>query len=140
MNKKISVILIPSLCLVLTLSGCMRAKQRAYYVQQDNYINAAGIVTHVAYSDDYTTLYLGFEELTPEFDDTCFKIIGDSLLIVQERGIDEKLRLGDRIEFITAPKYFGDGYIMPIVGITIDGETLLEFEEGYESLMEWLNQ
>ena len=42
------------------------------------------------------------------------------------------------VSFMTAPRYFGDGYIMPIVEISVDGEELLSFEEGYENLLEWL--
>ena len=32
-------------------------------------------------------------------------------------------------------KYFGDGYSMPIVSISVNGEVLLSFDEGFENLM-----
>ena len=41
------------------------------------------------------------------------------------------------IEIATAPRYFGNGYKMQIVALSIDGYTLLEFEEGYDNLMDW---
>lgn len=41
---------------------------------------------------------------------------------------------------MTAPRYFGDGYVMPIVAISVDGEQLLDYEEGYANFMEWLEK
>ena len=41
---------------------------------------------------------------------------------------------------MTAPKCFGDGYVMPIVAVSVDGEVLLEFEEGFENFLEHLKK
>ncbi len=123
---------------VLILCSCYAAEKRKYYSDKDNYVSTTGTVIHIKYNENKTILHLGFDEMSYHFSDNAFKITGDNLSIVQENGIDEKLEMGAQIEFITAPMYFGDGYIMPIVGITIDGETLLEFDEGYENLMETL--
>ena len=111
---------------------------RDYYSQKNNYINAIGIVSHISYNEDKTALYLGFSDLTPQFDDNSFKIVGDNLPIVQEKGIDEKIKIGDQVDFITAPRYFGDGYVMPIVEISVNEEELLGFEEGFTNLLKWL--
>ena len=127
------------LCLTVCLSSCSTAKKQEYYSQKSNYINAAGTVTHISYNEDNTALYLGFSELTPQFDDNSFKIVGDNLLIVQERGIDQKIQIGVQVDFITAPKYFGDGYVMPIVAISVKDEKILGFEEGFDNLQKWLN-
>ncbi|HIV47949.1 MAG TPA: hypothetical protein H9749_09110, partial [Candidatus Acutalibacter stercorigallinarum] len=70
----------------------------------------------------------------------AFKIVGDNVQIVLENGISEKIKLGDTVEFVTAPRYFGDGYVMPIVAISVDGEQLLDYEEGYANFMEWLEK
>ena len=139
MIKK-SMLMVLSVCLCIILSSCSRLQQIDYYSNQDNYVNATGTVVHIAYDEDNTALYLGFDDLDPEFDDTCFKIIGDNLPIVQENGIDEQIQIGDTVEFITAPKYFGDGYVMPIVAIYVDEVELLGFDEGFENFIEWLEQ
>ena len=65
-------------------------------------------------------------------------IVGENLEIVKANRIDDKLKIGEQITFITAPKYFGDGYVMPIVAISISGENMLDFEEGYKNLLDWL--
>ncbi len=131
-------VIIVLLCNFIMLTAC--ASYLKYYSNQENYINATGIVSHIKYGEDNKSLYLGFSELSPVLDDTNFKIVGKNLLIVQEKGIDQKISLGDKVEFITAPKYFGDGYIMPIVALSVNGEVLLEFEEGYNNLIEWLKR
>lgn len=135
--KKIYLVLI--LCITTVLSSCALNEDVEYYSNSNNYITVVGVVSHLKYNEEKDVLYLGFEQLSYEFADNAFKIVGKNLLVVQENGIDSKLQLGDQIEFISAPKYFGDGYVMPIVGITINGEELLSFEQGYNNWLEWIN-
>ncbi len=129
-------------CIILAcFCSCISSEQYIeYYSQKENYIRVTGTVSHIKYNDENTVLFIGFEELSPALDDVSFKIVGDNLRIVQDNKIDEKLELGEQITFVTAPKYFGDGYVMPIVAMSINGETLLEFEEGYENLLNWLSE
>ena len=143
MRKKIlgfgRITLIISLFCLLIFSTSCTANMREYYSQKSNYTNATGIVTHIAYNEDRSTLYFGFSELSPQFDDNSFKIVGDNVQIVQQNGIDEKIAIGDQVNFITAARYFGDGYVMPIVEISINGEELLGFEEGFSNFLKWLD-
>lgn len=144
MNKHIKKIIISIILinLILVLSACFSLTAREkehYYSEKDNYVEATGIVEYIKYNDERTAIYIGFSELNPKLDDVNFKIVGKNLPIVQENGIDEKIQLGDQVEFITAPKYFGDGYVMPIVSISVDGEELLSYEEGYANFLEWLD-
>ena len=110
-----------------------------YYSQKENYIDATGTVVFINYNEDATVLHLAFSDLSYRFDDTCFKLVGENLRIAQENGIDNKLILGEQITFKTAPRYFGDGYVMPIVAIYIGEECLLDFETGYNNLLDWLS-
>lgn len=136
--KPLAVSLI--LCLVVTLfSACDKKKMLAYYTEKENYLDATGTVTFINYDEDSAALYIAFSDLSYAFDDTCFKFVGENLKVVQDKGIDEKLALGKQITFTTAPRYFGDGYVMPIVALYIDGECLLDFETGYANLLDWLN-
>ncbi len=123
---------------LLMLSSCYAEKQQEYYSDKNNYVVATGTVTHIKYYND--ALYLGFSQMEPHMSDNSFKIVGENLVIVRNNGLDNKLKTGDRIEFITAPKYFGDGYVMPIVEITVNGEKLLDFDEGFVNLNKWLEE
>ena len=73
--------------------------------------------------------------MSENFEDDCFVIAGANMDVVLANGIRRKLTMGDTITFVAAPKVFGDGYVIPIVSITIDDQELLGFEEGYQNLL-----
>ena len=130
MKRIIAIIL-----LLLCLAGC---QSEDYYADESNYITAVGTVVHIQYTNDGEELYLGISGLGSEFADVNFRIIGASLTAAQGRGIDGKLQIGDEVTFISAPSYFGDGYVVPIAALTVHGETLVEFDEGFESIRQWM--
>ena len=139
LDLKKGFLLLCLLCLLIFLTSCTAGKMKDYYAQKSNYVNATGIVTHVSYNEDRSALYFGFSDLNPQFDDNSFKIVGDNLSIVQQNGIDEKIEIGDQVNFITAARYFGDGYVMPIVEISVNEEELLSFEDGFSNLLKWID-
>lgn len=139
MQKKLYLLVALFLFSFLLSSCSLTAKEKEYYAHKENYVTAVGTVTFIHYNEEKTALYLGFSDLSPRFSDNSFKIVGKNLQIVQGNGIDEKLKIGDSVDFITAPKYFGDGYVMPIVALSINGESLLDFDEGYTNLLSWLS-
>ena len=137
-NSSLKLIIITSICVLLC--SCNSSGTIEYYSQKENYISVTGTVSSIKYNEEVTALYIDFSELSPVLDDTCFKIVGENLEIVKANRIDDKLKIGEQITFITAPKYFGDGYVMPIVAISISGENMLDFEEGYKNLIDWLSE
>lgn len=142
MNSSLKLVtVIISICVLLVLlCSCNSPKIIEYYSQKENYISVTGTVSNIKYNEDATALYVNFSELSPILDDTCFKIVGENLEIVKAKKIGDKLKTGAQIIFITAPKYWGDGYVMPIVAISISGENLLDFEDGYKNLIDWLSR
>ena len=121
-------------------SSCKSLEKIEYYSQKENYISVTGTVSYIKYNEDSTALYIELSDLQPVLDDKCFKIVGKNLEITQNNKIDDKLKTGEQITLVTAPKYFGDGYVMPVISISISGENLLEFEEGYKNLLDWLSK
>ena len=69
---------------------------RAYYAQKDNYIHASGVVSHIACNEQGDAIYFGFDSLVPEFDDNCFKIVGDNFETVKRMASPRKSNLGIR--------------------------------------------
>lgn len=123
------------------LSSCyLTAKEQEYYAHKENYVTAVGTITFMNYNEEKTALYLGFSDLTPRFSDDCFKIVGENFHTVEKNGINEKIQIGKQVEFVSATRYFGDGYVMPIVAISVDGEVLLSFDEGFDIFQEWLKE
>ena len=123
-----------------SLLSCSTQKERSYYADKNNYITATGTVVHVKYNQEQDALYLAFEDLDYPFSDPNFKIIGKNLEIVQNNGIDEILQLGDTVSFTAAPKYFGAGYVIPLVEVSVAGQTLLSFDDGFHNLQKWLTE
>lgn len=111
---------------------------RSYYADPNHYILASGTVSHIAEGNDGTSLYLSFSDLSPGFSDRSFAIRGENYTFLKEQGL--RLELGARVQFVASPWYAGDGYIMPIVGLTVDGKCLLEPEQGIENFLKWIDE
>ncbi len=124
--------------LFVACSSCASKSMQDYYSREENYIRATGTITHIFHDEENKVLYLEFCNLEPAMDDTCFKLVGDNYELLMSRGIRE-LEIGQQIEFVTAPKYFGDGYVMPLVEVTVNGKCYLGFLEGKENLLKWLD-
>lgn len=125
------------LCVVFLFTGCTPVDV-AYYADRSNYVTVTGTVSHIQYDEDGTALHIGLAECPEGFSDAAFKLVGEGLTMARENGIDEALELGDEITFTAAPRYFGDGYVIPVAAIEVDGVCLLEFDEGHAALMDWL--
>ncbi len=134
----IIVLLILVICITALFRSCEKARLQDYYAEQKNYVSATGTVTYISYHKEGTELFYRISDTSYKFSDTSFKIAGKNLKIVQEKGIDEKVKVGDKITFVSAPGYFYDAYVMPIVALSVNGETLLDFDEGFKNLQEWL--
>ena len=111
-----------------------------YYSNKDNFVETSGVVTHISYDEKFHALHLGFNNMELIFSDDDFEITGKNVDLIYARSFEDKIHIGDTVTFISATGYFWDGYSMPIVGLTVDREVLLEFEEGYANLMEWLKE
>ena len=132
--------LVVAFAITFVMSSCNMANNYKYYSQKENYVNVTGTITSIKYNSDITALYLEFENINPVLDDSCFKIVGKNVSVVQNNGIDVELKAGDSVTFTTAPMYFGDGYVMPIFALSAHGKCFLEFEDGYDNFLIWLSK
>lgn len=124
------------LIMLLSFSACYQSKEREYYSNKENYITEEAIIDNIIYNKDENSLYFWLSDIDDLYHDSTFKIQGKNLSVVLERGIIEKAEIGSKITYTSAPEYFGDGYCMPIVAISIAGEELLCFHEGFDNFME----
>ena len=128
-----AALFICAVCVIL--ASCKPAEKAEYYSDPDHYVTATGTITFLNCDEDNEIVYIGFSNLSPSFSDSCFKISGKNYERIHENGLLEVLDLGQQITFMSAPKYFVDGYVMPIVSITVEGNTYLDFEEGVANLV-----
>jgi len=137
--KKVFILIL--LVNIFSMCACYSSKMKDYYSDKNNFIETTGTITHIANNEKEDALYLGFsKDLEPSCEATDFKIVGKNHTILKQKDIYAKIEKGTKIEFVTAPKCWGDGYVMPIVAITVDGEELLAFEEGYANFMTWFEE
>ena len=137
-NKTLLFIMMFLLILVTTSCSIRNQEQLDYYSNEENYIEVTGVINHVEFDVESETLYLGFTSLSQKLDDDCFKVVGDAYSTVVT--YDEYIQVGKTATFVTAPKYYGDGYVMPIVSLSIDDQHILEYEIGFSSLLNWLKK
>lgn len=135
------------LCLLFSFTSCglIQAKERRklidYYKNVDNFIQAAGTVVEILDQEEDCLLVLTFGEdvkssvSSPQvFASRRLLIEGENYTAVKSKGFDEKIKVGSFLEFTTVVKALTQK-ARPIVSLTVDGETLLDFEEGYQGLM-----
>ena len=133
-----SVLILLVLCVLMNLCSCHNISRKEYYENVENYVAISGIIIYMNYNDDHTALYIAFSDMDPKVDDNNFKIVGGNVEIIKENRFDELVKIGDKATFVTAPHYYGDGYVMPLVSIEVNGVTYLEFETGFENFLTWL--
>lgn len=136
MNKKIykSITLVLLLAMLVSITGCFRYREKIYYSDKENFISATGTVTHMKSNDKAKKFFIAFSDLSARFEDNNFYISYEDLQLIRD-DIWNLVHIGDSIEFVSAPKVFGDGYTLPIVSLTVNGEVLLDFETGWKNLM-----
>lgn len=126
-----------TLCLLalLLLTGCQARREKAYYADKDNYITDTATVENVLYEEETESLYFWLSDIREEYSDTTFVVRGESVSLLLKKGDPKEELPGCVITYVSAPEYFGDGYCMPLVSLSVAGEEWLAFEEGYENLL-----
>lgn len=124
----------------LVVSSCTMTNNEKinYYSNEQNYVKITGTINHIVFDEEQEVLYLGFTNLSKETDDNCFKVVGDSYSVVVANK--DFIQSGKTATFVTAPKYYGNGYVIPIVSLTIDDNNILEYEVGFWNLLQWLQK
>ena len=121
--------------IIATMTGCYEEREKKYYSDKTNYITDEAIVDNIIYLEEEQKLVFWLLEIDDAFQDNNFIVKGENVNLLMENDVLQKIKKGDKITYISAPEYFGDGYAMPIVALIIGEDELLSFEEGYNNLM-----
>ena len=89
-NKKIKKKLLILLAIIVGLYFLLYSyiEEIVYYSQRDNYIVATGTVDFINYTSN--KLFIGFSDMSENFEDDCFVIAGSNLRVVLSNGIKKK--------------------------------------------------
>ena len=125
------------LTLLVPFSGCYSVREQAYYGDRDNFITEEAIVDNIIYNEEKHYIVLWLSEIDPSYQACEFILRGDNVTLALENDILNNIKVGDRITYTSAPGFFGNGYFMPIVGLSIKGKEILNLEKGYQNLMDF---
>ena len=118
-------------------------QEKEYYSNKANFVSVTAVCVEISTNEHSPDCYfINVKDMEYHRTDECkfisgtFKIDKASSVILKESNIENKLTEGTIFTFVSAPEYFGDGYLCPIVSIEVDGEVLLDFDTGYKNLMD----
>lgn len=120
---------------VISLLGCYAAREKEYYADMSNFITEEATVDNIIYNEEENYIVLWLSGIDPSYQSSAFIIRWENVTLAIDNGFFDKVRVGDTITYMSAPGYFGDGYFMPIVGISTKDSEILDAETGYQNLM-----
>ena len=137
MKQRISALGFLLLCMTIfaSVTACYASREKAYYSNRGNFITEEAVVENIIYIQESNKIVLWLTDIDPSYQAKEFMISGDNASEAIENEIMIKVNIGDTIIFTSAPHYFGNGYFMPIIGITIENTEILNMETGYQNLM-----
>ena len=123
------------LTFVISLSGCYSTREKVYYADMSNFITEEATVDNIIYDEEHNYIVLWLSGIDPSYQSSAFIIRHENVTLAIDNGFFDEVRVGDTITYTSAPGYFGDGYFMPIVGISTKYIDILDAETGYQNLM-----
>lgn len=130
--KLFSLVLIAS----FLLGECSKIHEKEYYADIDNFITEEAVVDNVIYNEGEEYIVLWLSEIDEAYQCSDFIIEGNNAALVLQNGFLGKIKIGDVITYTSAPRIFGNGDFMPIIGISVSEEELLNVDDGYRNLMD----
>ena len=135
-SVRICMCLVVVAATLVLLFGSYEAREKMYYGDQSNFITEKAVVDNIIYDDNKKHLVFWLSEIDELYSDSNFIMRGENARVAISNGILEKIHIGDEITFSSAPRYFGDGYLMPIIYISVGEDVILDFNEGHSNLMD----
>ena len=105
-----------------------------YYSNNDNYTYLSGEVVKLKEDIIYVNIIT---------DNSDFRMYASGYLdfqIYTKNNLQEVIFVGDNVIFVSAPEYFYDSYILPIVYLEKEETVYLTFEEGKNNLLNWIDE
>ena len=138
MKRKIILILVSLGLSVVILLLSYTPREYFYYKDTSNYTELTGDIDSVKYYEDgdvIVTFATLSEKLSVPVERLAFSFLLNKGNEEEMNAVRDVLQVGNAIAFITAPRYFGDGYNVPIVSISFNGKEIVTFDDGYSRLV-----
>ena len=135
----VPLLLVTLVGIIFALTSCdfnapLRKHMVSYYSDDNNYQSLEGIITDLG---DGHLIEIEILTESPDFyriaNSDCQKFY-----LINYPDFIDKLSVGDKISFVSAPMCFYNGDQYRIVSLEKDGEVYLTYEEGKVANLEWI--
>ena len=132
------IVLFILIVVLFCISGCQppdKHEMLEVYSNNENYVTLEGEIIEINNTDNNIFVLIKCEKLKqyiPNEKEIC------EYIIFSNQTID--IQVGDNVTFITSNVGFKYTDWLPIVSITKNNINLLEFDEGKNNLIKWVNQ
>ena len=118
----------------------LREKMLSYYEQDANYEVMNGKIKSLRYIEKQDKLLLQIEVLSDNQVSYNQSKSYCDFVLVNWSYYEIELKVDDEITFTSAPMYFYNGYVLPIIHIELNQVQLLSFAEGKENYIDWIKK
>ena len=130
-----------SLLCACDVNAPLRTKMLDYYSNAENYSFLKGKISSVVVDEEERQIHLEIDILTPGHAFTSNPHTGLSQFIIVDFTEEErKLSVDEEVEFMSAPMYFYNGHVLPVVSLKVGDTEIMTFEEGRERYLLWIKQ
>lgn len=119
---------------IMAMAGLGSLAMPSYYSNRNNYRESQGIIAKMEeLSDGQYLLLIESEDQVFSYQ---YRMIVANRTILKEHGFFDEVKVEDTVTLTYAPRIFGDGYTVPIVELKTEDKVYLEFENGFNNLVE----
>ena len=112
-----------------------------YYSQEENYFELQGEIKTIEYKTEFNELLLEIDLLGDKHDFPLNAETGYSeFVLVHCSNYELSLQENDIIAFVSAPMYFYNGHVLPVVQLKKGREEQLTFSEGQSNYINWIKE
>ena len=138
MKKVCSLFLIIVALISCSSCGAPNFVIKKYYRDKSNFKEYTAIVE--GYGDfwnESNMIYLDIGSSGGDLQTSSIYLFGENANIARKNQIWDVIRIGSEITFSASNAIFYDGYLIPMIALSCQGEVLLEFDQGQKNQIDW---
>lgn len=143
MRKALCIMVILSIAFLCAcdFNAPLRNKMVDYYSKTENYSALKGKIASIKINSDAQEISIEIDILTPGHNFPLnSKTNHCEFVIVNYTEEEKSISVGDEIEFTSAPMYFYNGHVLPVVSLKVGDKEITTFGEGQVRYLSWIKQ
>ena len=137
MKRVASYLFIMVLLITCASCGAPNFRIKKYYQDESHFKEfKANVKGYYDYWGDSNMIHLYIGDTGDDFSSSSIYLIGENANAARKNQIWNVIRMDSEITFVTSEAIFYDGYMLPIVSLSCQGEELLDYDLGRQNLIE----